>query len=58
LRRFRHFRRYYYEFDDDWARLEYLVTVYDRLQVPLKADVEAFVAFLLKCADDLDSHSQ
>ncbi|WPL16900.1 hypothetical protein Thiowin_01880 [Thiorhodovibrio winogradskyi] len=46
LRRFRHFKRYYYEFDYDWLRLEFLMTVYERMRPRLEADLDRFSGFL------------
>lgn len=52
LRRFRHFKRYYYDFDYDWARLDYLKSVYERLQPLIDKDLEDYVNFLLACANE------
>ena len=46
LRRFRHFKRYYYEMDYDWARLDYLCDVYGRAIPMVKRDLARFRAFL------------
>ena len=46
LRRFRHFRRYYYELDYDWARLDYLCDVYRRVIPMVKRDLAEFRVFL------------
>jgi hypothetical protein len=50
LLRFRHFKRYYFEFDYDWDRLEYIQKKYEQLQPLLKADLALFVAFLRRLA--------
>jgi hypothetical protein len=50
LLRFRHFKRYYFEFDYDWDRLEYVQKKYEQLQPLLKADLALFVAFLRRLA--------
>jgi hypothetical protein len=52
LRRFRHFKRYYYEFDDDWRRLDYLRSVYDQVRPLIRADLQEYVDFLLVLADE------
>ncbi len=52
LRRFRHFKRYYYEMDYDWARLDYLCDVYRRVMPLVRRDLDRFRGFLqrtLKC---------
>ncbi len=54
LRRFRHFKRYYYEFDYDWRRLEYLRSVYDQVVPLIGADLQGYVDFLLALADSKD----
>ena len=46
LRRFRHFTRYYYELDYDWARLDYLGDVYRRAIPLVRRDLARFRAFL------------
>jgi hypothetical protein len=46
LLRFRHFKRYYYELDLDWLKLDYLLTVYERARHLVQADLEAFLDFL------------
>ncbi|MBN2005348.1 MAG: hypothetical protein JXA21_18460 [Anaerolineae bacterium] len=52
LRRFRHFRRYYYSFDYDWERLDYLRTVYERALPVIRRDLEVYVGFLLALAGE------
>ena len=54
LRRFRYFKRYYYEFDYDWRRLEYLRSVYDQVVPLIGADLQGYVDFLLALADSKD----
>lgn len=51
LRRFRHFKRYYYDFDYDWRRLDYLRSVYDQVVPLIRADLQAYVDFLMTLAD-------
>jgi len=48
LLRFRHFKRYYFEFNYDWARIEYLMKQFDAARPSLKADLDRFREFLLK----------
>ena len=48
LRKFRHFRRYYFEFDYDWAKLDYLRSQYEELAVLLARDLGGFGRFLEK----------
>jgi hypothetical protein len=55
LRRFRHFKRYYYDFDYDWAKLDYLRGIYDRLTPLIHLDLETFTNFLFECSDSLDA---
>jgi hypothetical protein len=50
LRRFRHFKRYYYDFDYDWSKLDYLREIYDRLMPLICIDLDAFNSFLLECS--------
>ncbi|MFZ4665399.1 MAG: hypothetical protein ACOYME_03110 [Prochlorotrichaceae cyanobacterium] len=51
LRRFRHFKRYYYDFDYDWSRLDYLRLIYERLLPIIKNELHDYSDFLLKCSD-------
>ncbi|MGK7942844.1 MAG: hypothetical protein AB4058_00060 [Microcystaceae cyanobacterium] len=51
LRRFRHFKRYYYDFDYDWSRLDYLRSVYDKLIPLIKKEFNDYINFLLECAN-------
>ena len=46
LLKFRHFRRYYFEFDYDWDRLDYLRKKFAELQPLVNADLARFRAFL------------
>ena len=46
LLKFRHFKRYYFELEYDWLKLDYLMTVYERVQSPLNRDLDAFQVFL------------
>jgi hypothetical protein len=48
--RFRHFKRYYLELDFDWAKLDYLLDVYERLLPVLDRDLEGFKSFLVRLA--------
>ena len=52
LRRFRHFRRYYYSFDYDWGRLDYLRVVYERMRPVIRQDLEGYVEFLQGLANE------
>ncbi|MBN2542151.1 hypothetical protein JXI42_04740 [bacterium] len=44
--KFRHFKRYYHEFDYDWDKLEYLQKKYIQVNELFKNDVERFSNFL------------
>jgi len=50
LMRFRHFKRYYLELDFDWAKLEYLLDVYERVLPLLDRDLQEFKSFLVRLA--------
>lgn len=50
LRRFRHFKRYYYDFDYDWSRLDYLRLVYEKLLPVIQNEFHEYANFLLECA--------
>jgi hypothetical protein len=46
LLRFRHFRRYYFEMEYDWDKLDYLQKKFVELERPIKRDLECFHDFL------------
>lgn len=46
LRRFRHFKRYYYDFEYDWSRLDYLRSVFERLRPAIKEELQNYLLFL------------
>ena len=48
LMRFRHFRRYCFELEYDWDKLEYLQGVFARGTERLPSDLERFQAFLTR----------
>jgi hypothetical protein len=50
LLRFRHFRRYYFEFDYDWDKLEYLEKKYIQVKDMFENDIILFEKFLKKVA--------
>jgi len=52
LRRFRHFKRYYFELEYDWARLDYLLGVYRRALPLVRSDLNSFKSFLKKLGSD------
>lgn len=46
LMKFRHFRRYCFEWDNDWAKLKYLKVKFERLNGLVRRDLKDFVCFL------------
>ena len=46
LRRFRHFKRYYYRIDYDWDKLAFLIKKTNELQPLLVTDLQRFSEFL------------
>jgi hypothetical protein len=46
LLRFRHFKRYYFELDFDWKKLDYLLDVYERVRPKVLTDLQDFQCFL------------
>jgi len=51
LRRFRHFKRYYFDFDYDWLKLDYLRIVYEKLIPLISLELESYIDFLRKLID-------
>ena len=52
LRRFRHFKRYYFEFDYDWDRLELVRSKYLACRTPVRAELAAYSAYLQELAEE------
>jgi len=52
LLRFRHFRRYYFEFDYDWDKLEFLEKKYNQVKEMFENDILVFENFLEKLNGD------
>ena len=50
LRRFRHFKRYYFSFDYDWDRLELVRSKYLACRVPVRGELAAYSAYLQRLA--------
>jgi len=46
LQKFRHFRRYYYELEYDWDRLDFILKKLEAAHPVALADLERFVGFL------------
>jgi len=46
LMKFRHFKRYYFEFEYDWDRLDFLLKKYEQVKPLLRDDLQLFVKFL------------
>lgn len=51
LLRFRHFKRYYFEFDYDWDKLDFLLKKYEQLREDLAQDFTRFESFLRRLAE-------
>lgn len=51
LRRFRHFKRYYYSMDYDWDRLDYLGGVFDKVRARIPSELNRFRSFLDRLAE-------
>ncbi|HMP72287.1 MAG TPA: hypothetical protein PKE55_03400 [Kiritimatiellia bacterium] len=53
LMKFRHFRRYYFELDYDWDKLDYLQKVFARVLLAIPAELNAFKDFLRLLQDEV-----
>jgi hypothetical protein len=47
-----HFKRYYFELDFDWRKIDYLVTIFRELVPLLEADLGCFAAALRSAIDE------
>ncbi len=52
LLRFRHFKRYYFEFDYDWDKIDFLRRKFDRVLPALESDLALFTQFLHSLTED------
>lgn len=52
LRKFRHFKRYYYSLDYDWDRLDYLARTFDKVTRECPDDIDRFTLFLERLRRD------
>ena len=52
LLRFRHFKRYYFEFRYDWDRIEFLGTEFKKLTQLLQQDLKDYINFLDELAQE------
>ncbi len=52
LLKFRHFKRYYFEFDYDWDRLDFVRKKFDQARPVLGADLDRFMLFLRQVLAD------
>jgi hypothetical protein len=52
LLKFRHFKRYYFEFEYDWDRIDFLRKKFGRLRPPLESDLDHFTQFLRRLAEE------
>jgi hypothetical protein len=54
LMKFRHFRRYYFELEYDWAKIEYLQIIFNRLRLAMPGHLSGFREFLNKVAGTIE----
>lgn len=52
LRKFRHFKRYYFSLDYDWDRLDYLAKIFEKLRVKFPPDIDRFTDFLNRLQEE------
>jgi hypothetical protein len=53
LMRFRHFKRYYFQLDYDWQRLDHLIEVVRAVAQPLRRDIAVFRVFVEQVIQEL-----
>lgn len=56
--RFRHFRRYYFDFDYDWDRLTLIEKKYTQAWPLLQEDLQRFTTFLQQLLQEIETPSQ
>lgn len=52
LRRFRHFKRYYFAFDYDWERLDLVRSKYLACRGEVRAELDAYAAYVERLAEE------
>jgi hypothetical protein len=58
LMRFRHFKRYYFEFEYDWDKLDFLLKKYEQVKPLLRHDLQDFVTSLRKVHNNNGKHNK
>lgn len=53
LMRFRHFKRYYFNVEYDWHRLDYLLSVARATEPLLRVDLASFSRFLVEVRESI-----
>jgi hypothetical protein len=51
LLRFRHFKRYYFEFDYDWRKVDFLIVIFREMVPILEHDLDRFASALRSAVD-------
>ena len=51
LLRFRHFKRYYFEFEYDWDKIDFLRKKFEQLRAMVESDLDRFTQFLRNLAE-------
>jgi len=51
LMRFRHFKRYYFELDYDWDKLDFLSIKFEKVYTLMIQDLSNFKKFLIKISE-------
>jgi hypothetical protein len=54
LMKFRHFRRYYFELEYDWGKIEYLQKVFDRVRAAMPGHLSGFKEFVRKLMGSIE----
>jgi hypothetical protein len=52
LLRFRHFKRYYFEFDYDWRKVDFLIVIFREMVPILEHDLDRFASALRSAVDE------
>ena len=54
LLRFRHFKRYYLEFDYDWDRLELIIKKIDAVRTRVRREIEDYIRYIESLAEEAE----
>ena len=56
--RFRHFKRYYFNLEFDWRRLQYLLDLVRRITPVVRDELDQFATFVAALVEELEEREE